>query len=121
MLTARGAGSLCLVEIALLGPFRNRGIGTMLIRELLDDCARLGQSLSLQVAVGSPAERLYRRLGFTESGRDTMYVRMEQLAGTIETAALPPGIEARGGRHACQDVCAAHPAGDGIIEARGNP
>jgi len=89
VLTARQASSLCLVDIALLGPFRNRGIGTMLIRELLDDCARLRQSLSLQVAVGSPAERLYRQLGFRESGRDAMYVQMEHLPGSIETAPLP--------------------------------
>jgi len=90
MLTACRAGSLCLVDIALLGPSRNRAIGTMLIQELLDDCARLGQSLSLQVAVGSPAERLYRRLGFRESGRDAMYVQMEQLPEAIESAPLPP-------------------------------
>lgn len=69
-----------LVDIALLSAYRNRGIGTKLIQQLMDDCDATGRLLLLQVLRGNPAERFYERLGFrqtsSETGTATMYIEM---------------------------------------------
>jgi ribosomal protein S18 acetylase RimI-like enzyme len=65
-----------IVDIALLSTHRNRGIGTGLIREVMDDCAAAGTILSLQVQRGNPAQRLYRKMGFRETDADPMYIQM---------------------------------------------
>ena len=57
-----------LVDIALLASYRNRGIGTQLIRQLTDQCVA-GGALSLQVLRGNPAQRLYERDGFPRDRR----------------------------------------------------
>ena len=36
-----------------------------------------GAALRLQVLQGNPAMRLYRRMGFVETGADQMYAQME--------------------------------------------
>ena len=77
MLKAREGDCACLVDIALLSSSRNRGIGKTLIEELVAQCRRDGLRLRLQVAVGNAAERLYRRIGFTEFTRDAMYTQMQ--------------------------------------------
>jgi len=83
ILTARDEDSIWLVDIALLGSHRNQGIGAGLIERLLAECARESLKLRLQVAVGNPAERLYRRLGLREIARDEIYVAMESAPGDI--------------------------------------
>ncbi len=65
-----------LVDIALLSTHRNRGIGTRLLRELIESCGAAGQILSLQVLRGNPALRLYLRMGFKETSADSMYIQM---------------------------------------------
>jgi len=43
-----------LVDIALLGAHRNRGLGTRLIRQLMDECEVGGAALHLHVLRGNP-------------------------------------------------------------------
>jgi ribosomal protein S18 acetylase RimI-like enzyme len=66
-----------LIDIALLAAYRNCGIGSELMRLLLDECKAAGVSLSLQVLRGNAALRLYRRMGFTETNSDQMYIQMQ--------------------------------------------
>lgn len=75
-LAARTGQGMQLVDIALLASHRNRGIGTRLIRELMDDCRATRRVLRLHVLRGNPALRLYQRLGFTETSADPMYIQM---------------------------------------------
>jgi ribosomal protein S18 acetylase RimI-like enzyme len=56
------------VDLALLPEYRNTGIATVLIRELMDDVARRGMPARLHVARDNRAIRLYERLGFTVVG-----------------------------------------------------
>ena len=79
MLAAQTLQGTQLIDIALLAEYRNRGVGAELIRALMADCERSGSFLSLQVLNGSPARRLYRRLGFheTELEAEQMYVQMQ--------------------------------------------
>jgi ribosomal protein S18 acetylase RimI-like enzyme len=77
MLVGLEPGGMRLIDIALLEEHRNRGIGTTLIRQLLQECETQGRSLRLHVLQGNPAIHLYRRLGFVQSCADPMYVQME--------------------------------------------
>jgi ribosomal protein S18 acetylase RimI-like enzyme len=62
--------------VATLPEFRRRGLATALLeRARADAVARGADRLALQVAEGSAAERLYRRLGFTLAFRTPGYTR----------------------------------------------
>jgi ribosomal protein S18 acetylase RimI-like enzyme len=78
MMVLREKGSALLVDISLLTEHRGQGIGGGLIRELIQQCARDGATLKLQVLKTNPALRLYERLGFTRTGEDQMYLQMER-------------------------------------------
>jgi ribosomal protein S18 acetylase RimI-like enzyme len=77
MLVGREPEGVRLIDIALLEEYRNRGIGTGLISQLLEDCEAQSCILRLQVLQGNPAIRLYNNLGFIQSGADAMYIQME--------------------------------------------
>lgn len=60
--------------IAILPEFQNRGIGTELIREVLEEAAAKGFPVELKVLKINPAIRLYERLGFeVESRTETRF------------------------------------------------
>ena len=77
MIVLRADDAMHLVDISLLPEYRGQGIGGELMRSLINECARLGVCLRLQVLQTNPALRLYERLGFLRSGVDQMYVHME--------------------------------------------
>ena len=55
-----------LLDIALLPEFQNRGVGTSLLRRLMDQAAKAGKALRHMVfMLNSDAHRFYERLGFT--------------------------------------------------------
>ena len=63
----RDGRALHVVDISLLPEWRGRGIGAALLALLQAEVrAGRGEAVRLEVAVGNPAERLYRRLGFVE-------------------------------------------------------
>lgn len=71
------ADELRLVDIALLPSWRNRGIGTQLLTDLLGEAEAAGKFVSLHVEAGNPARRWYRRLGFVEAEAGPVYDRLE--------------------------------------------
>jgi GNAT superfamily N-acetyltransferase len=79
-----------LVDIALTPEQQGRGIGTNLIRALQVECEGRHRKLKLQVLKGTPAEKLYRRLGFVATGEDPFRRQMvwgNNLQHTQEDAA----------------------------------
>ena len=66
-----------LVDIALLDEYRNRGIGTRLLQQLISSTAQQGVPLRLQVIKSNPALHLYQRLGFVKTGAEGMHFQME--------------------------------------------
>lgn len=80
MLVGFEPGGMRLIDIALLDEYRNQGIGTQLIRQLMQDCEEQDRVLRLQVLQGNPAIRLYCRAGFVQSSADPMYVQMEWMS-----------------------------------------
>lgn len=58
------AADVRVVDISLLEAFRNKGLGGALLRSLIAEADAKSLSVSLHALDGSPALRLYRRLGF---------------------------------------------------------
>jgi ribosomal protein S18 acetylase RimI-like enzyme len=78
MIIDTGENATTLVDISLLPAHRNRGIGGVLLRGLLERCGAARTKVKLQVLKKNPAARLYERLGFVKTGEDDMYFHMEK-------------------------------------------
>ncbi|SRR6266498_1491677 len=76
LLLNRGECEFTLVDVALLAEYRNAGIGTGLIQDLLKEAATLGRPVRLHALTTSAAVRLYERLGFSRVGADAVYMEM---------------------------------------------
>jgi len=78
----RRAALMRIIDIALLPQFRGAGVGTRLLRDLLEEAAAQGATVALHVECHNPARRLYERLGFelctddADTGADAVYVAM---------------------------------------------
>jgi ribosomal protein S18 acetylase RimI-like enzyme len=73
---ARGENEIHVIDIALLPPFRNRGIGSRLLGEILAEGERTGVKVTIYVEKTNPAQRLYLRLGFVIIDQDDVYFLM---------------------------------------------
>ncbi|MET9615488.1 GNAT family N-acetyltransferase [Kitasatospora indigofera] len=74
----------------LAAHLQGSGVGTAVLRGLLERCDREGTRVRLNVLQGSPARRLYERHGFTaetEDPVDVFMVREPNRDGVRETAA----------------------------------
>ena len=76
VLISRDKDSATLVDISILPEYRRHGIGGAIIRELVRQSSSRGEILKLQVLRTNPAQRLYLRLGFLQTGEDAMYLQM---------------------------------------------
>lgn len=76
LIVDRTGRDLLLMDIALLPEYRNAGIGTRLIEELLDEADRTARPVRLHVETFNPAMNLYKRLGFIETGELSFYHEM---------------------------------------------
>jgi ribosomal protein S18 acetylase RimI-like enzyme len=77
----RNPSEIRLVDIALLPEYRNRGLGSLVIVDLLRQAAEAQVPVRLSVARENRAKHLYERLEFTVLREDAMYFEMEYLAG----------------------------------------
>jgi ribosomal protein S18 acetylase RimI-like enzyme len=77
LIVSRGDREIRIVDIALMPEFRNRGIGSEMIRRLILESTHSGTPLRLSVVRGNAAMHLYERLGFVAIGDDAMYCEME--------------------------------------------
>jgi ribosomal protein S18 acetylase RimI-like enzyme len=62
-----------IIDIAFLPEHRGRGLGTALLRDLLDEAAGAGKPVSIHVEKFNPAMRLYDRLGFKTEEEGSVY------------------------------------------------
>ncbi len=76
MIVDRSATAILLMDIALLPEYRNHGLGTALMRDLLDEADRLHRPVQLHVEDFNPAMHLYLRLGFVKTGEAGIYSEM---------------------------------------------
>jgi ribosomal protein S18 acetylase RimI-like enzyme len=78
---ARWASEHRIVDIALLPQHRGAGLGTALLRDLLDEAALAGKAVTIHVEKFNPALTLYRRLGFVAAGEEGVYDLMRWNGG----------------------------------------
>jgi ribosomal protein S18 acetylase RimI-like enzyme len=62
-----------LIDISLVPEVRGGGLGTTLLREIQEEAAANGFTVSIYVEHYNPAKRLYHRLGFREIGENGVY------------------------------------------------
>lgn len=65
-----------IIDIALLFKYRNKGIGSILLKELMKDATSLNLPIVLRVEIFNPAIRLYHRLGFEKTRSLEVYQEM---------------------------------------------
>ena len=80
LLVDRNQEELLLRDIAVLAEYRNAGIGSRLIQDLMQE----GKPIKLHVVSTSPAVRLYDRLGFRRSNAEpeAAYLEMKWVPAT---------------------------------------
>ena len=66
-----------IIDIALVPELRGRGIGRMLLEEILAEGAKTGKSVRIYVEHFNPARHLYDRLGFRHIDTNGVYHLME--------------------------------------------
>jgi GNAT superfamily N-acetyltransferase len=68
-----------LVDISILPPFQNRGLGAELVGALVAEAARAGVPVECHVALTNPGSlRFHQRLGFAIVASDGVYCRLER-------------------------------------------
>jgi ribosomal protein S18 acetylase RimI-like enzyme len=75
LIVTRSPERLHIVDIALLGEHRGRGVGTGLLRDLIAEAGE--RPVSIHVELTNPARSLYERLGFVADGEDGVYMLMK--------------------------------------------
>ena len=61
----RGEQEIKILDVTLLPEHRGAGIGTPLLKQILDEAAASGSSVNIYVETLSPAMHLFERLGFS--------------------------------------------------------
>ncbi len=76
--------ALLLKELHISAPFQNRGIGSVVLRQLFAEANQIGKPLTVGVVKFNPALRLYQRLGFKIVDEDghKFYMRRGTVRGS---------------------------------------
>jgi ribosomal protein S18 acetylase RimI-like enzyme len=74
---ARREREIRILDLTLLPDYRNQGIGTPLIKELMTEAAQAGKPLTIYVESFNPSLRLFEHLGFSKIEDDGINYLME--------------------------------------------
>lgn len=96
---SRTSSDLRVMDITVAPQHRNRGVGTALLRVLVDETARAGIECSLHVEPYNPALRLYTRLGFQFVEVRGAYHYMRRASSVHDDFVLRGDGVARDGHH----------------------
>ena len=77
LMIVRSGDEIELAQIYIVPESQSRGIGTILVNQLVDEARRNRIPLRLSTAKINPARRLYERLGFVVTHEDQYKVYME--------------------------------------------
>jgi ribosomal protein S18 acetylase RimI-like enzyme len=78
-----GAEAIHVIDITLASEVRGRGVGTRLLRDVIARGDRTGRPVTLQTQRTNRALALYRRLGFTVTGEDAVYVGLRRAPAAL--------------------------------------
>jgi len=74
----RGESELHILDITVAPAFRNSGIGSAVLREVLAEADRTGKTVGIYVEDFNASRRLFERLGFGVAGQDGFLLRLER-------------------------------------------
>ena len=57
-----------IVDVTVVAEYRNLGIGSAIIRQLMEEAAQIGKPLTIYVETFNPSYRVFERFGFTKAG-----------------------------------------------------
>ena len=86
----RGADAFLVLDIALLPEHRGAGIGSLLMRHVIEEAAAAGKPVRIHVERHNRALDWYRRLGFVPVEDVGVYWLMERTATAARAAAAVP-------------------------------
>src|SRR5688572_13649856 len=66
----RGSAEIKILDITVLPQYRNAGIGTMLLRELLAEAEQTARTVVIWVEHFNPSQNLFKRLNFAKIDED---------------------------------------------------
>jgi RimJ/RimL family protein N-acetyltransferase len=72
-----------IIDISLVPAARGRGIGGVLLADIIAAAEDCGLGVTLHVEVNNPARRLYERLGFRPVEDKGVYLRLDRAAGGL--------------------------------------
>lgn len=75
-----------LIDIALLPDYRGQGLGSFLLRQILDEARTVGKPVGIHVERNNPALRLYQRLGFQHVDDYGVYFLMRWSPDSVASA-----------------------------------
>lgn len=85
---ARWPEEIRIMDLALMPDWRSRGIGTRLLRSVLDEAGRVDKRVSIHVEMFNPAQALYARLGFRPVGEAGVHRLLEWRQSNARTAEI---------------------------------
>lgn len=74
---SRWQDEIRIVDLSLLPEFRNLGHGSKILKDVLEEAAEVGKTVSIHVERFNPARNLYFRLGFEKKGEHGVYDFLE--------------------------------------------
>jgi GNAT superfamily N-acetyltransferase len=86
LLIDRWPDQIRIVDIAILTAARGAGLGTRLMREVLEEGRRTNKPVTIHVEVFNPAQSLYQRLGFEPVASSGAYHLMRWSPSQVNTA-----------------------------------
>jgi N-acetylglutamate synthase-like GNAT family acetyltransferase len=75
----RDATSICLIDIALLPEFKHKGIGTIILKGIIQEAQDTQKKIVIHVENYNPAYQWYLKLGFKQIEDKGVYQYMEYL------------------------------------------
>ena len=92
-----------IVDVSLVPSSRGAGLGSAILRDVMDWASDLGKGVSIHVETFNPARRLYLRLGFAVAGDKGIYELMEWGMAVAPAATEPAGPGSIGTGEATRD------------------
>ena len=83
LILTRSEKQILIIDIALLPGYRNRGIGTVLLKEIMKDARNSDLNIVLHVEFFNPVINLYSRLGFIKTMATEVYHEMIWVPGRL--------------------------------------
>ena len=76
LIVDRSGDWIHIIDIALLSEVRNAGIGSAIMKDLIEEAQHDNREIMLRVEFFNPARRLYSRLGFVQTSEVSIYHEM---------------------------------------------